>query len=160
MTEDSKIEDLKSAWKKIEEGEKAASTSKVALKESNEATPTSKKFGVADNNSKPVKPVAREMGAVAGEKEVGTDDHGTKAAAGSGTSPVKRGEGAVAGHKEVGDDHGSKKAVEGASPVPRKEGSGAAVQKYSEFRSKIKAVLGLSLDNPLNKTGDGLNKGK
>jgi hypothetical protein len=155
MTEDNKLADLQSAWKKMEESEKATST-KTTLVESAD-TAVSKKFGVADNNSKPVKPVAREMGAQDGKKEVG-DEHGTKAAAGTGTKPVGRDQGSVAGNKEVGEEHGSKKAVEGANPVPRKEGSGAAVQKYGEFRAKIKAVLGLSLTDPLNATGKGLNK--
>ncbi len=156
MTEDNKLADLQNAWKKMEESEKAASTKTVLSEQAD--TAVSKKFGIADTNSKPVKPIAREEGAVAGLKEVGTDDHGTKAATGTGTKPVGRAEGAVAGNKEVGEEHGSKKAVEGANPVPRKEGSGAAVQKYGEFRAKIKAVLGLSLTDPLNATGKGLNK--
>lgn len=156
MTEDSKLADLQNAWKKMEEGTKA-DASKTPIVESVENTSVAKKFSVADTNSKPVKPNAREEGSVAGAKEVG-DEHGSKKAAGDGTTPVKREEGSVAGHKEVGDDHGSKKAVEGANPVPRKEGSGDAVQKYADFRKKIRATLGLSLDNPLNATGKGLNK--
>lgn len=156
MTEDNKLADLQSAWKKMEESEKAVSN-KAPLVESAD-TAVSKKFGVADNNSKAVKPIARGEGAAAGLKEVGTDDHGTKAAAGDGTKPVKRDEGSVAGAKEVGQDHGTAKAVEGAKPVDRKEGSGAAVQKYADFRAKIKSVLGLSLTDPLNATGKGLNK--
>ena len=151
MTEDSKLADLQSAWKKIEESEKSSST-KTAL---TEETAVSKKFGVSDTNSKPVKPVNRADGASSNPTE---DIHGTKKAAGYGTKPVSRGEGAAAGYKEVGYDHGTAKSVEGAKPVPRAEGSGAAVQKYADFRSKIKAVLGLSLDNPLNATGKGLNK--
>lgn len=113
MTVNNKLSDLQSAWKKMEESEKATSVSK--------------KFGIDDKNSKPVKPTATEMGS-------------------------------VAGRKEVGDDHGTKKAVEGANPVNRKEGSGDAIKQYSDFRAKIKSVLGLSLTDPLNATGKGLNK--
>lgn len=157
MPDDSKLTDLQNAWKKMEESEKAASN-KATLKEgANDPTPTSKKFSVADTHSKAVKPVDRNPGSEAGAKEVG-DEHGAKAPAGE-SKPVKRAEGAAAGAKEVGEDHGSKAPVEGAKPVPRKEGSAAAPQKYGEFRNKIKAVLGLSLDDPLNKVGQGLNKG-
>ncbi len=157
MTEDNKLADLQNAWKKIEESEKAASTKTALVEGANEPTAVSKKFGVADTNSKPVKPVAREEGATSAHTE-DKDEHGTKKAAGTGTKPVAREEGAVAGAKEVGQDHGTAKAVEGANPVPRKEGSGDAVQKYADFRKKIRATLGLSLDNPLNATGKGLNK--
>lgn len=157
MTEDNKLADLQSAWKKIDEASKAPAKTPLA-EGANDPTAVSKKFGVADTNSKPVKPVARDEGAQPALKEVGTDDHGTKKAAGDGTKPVARGEGSVAGNKEVGQDHGTAKAVEGAHPVPRKEGSGDAVQKYADFRKKIRATLGLSLDNPLNATGKGLNK--
>lgn len=151
MTEDNKLADLQSAWKKMEESE--ATSKKAPLVE---ATAVSTKFGVKDTNSKPVKPNPNDMGSVAGHKEVG-DDHGTKKPV-EGANPIKREQGSVAGHKEVGDDHGTKKAVEGANPVDRKEGSKASVQKYADFRAKIKSVLGLSLTDPLNATGKGLNK--
>lgn len=156
MTEDSKITDLQNAWKKIEESEKAASVKALKEGAGSDSTPTSKKFSVADTHSKPATTVKRDMGSVDGHKEVG-DDHGSKAAAGD-ANPVKRAQGSVAGHKEVGDDHGTNKVVGPDNSVPRKQGSGSAVQKYSEFRNKIKSVLGLSLTDPLNATNKGLNK--
>ncbi len=156
--EDSKVTDLQNAWKEMEKAEKApVAKPQVALTEgANDPTPTSKKFGIADTHSKPVKPVAREIGAAAGAKEVG-DEHGSKAAV-TDASPVKRGEGAAAGLKEVGDAHGSKAGVGKDESVPRKEGAQASVQKYADFRAKIKSVLGLSLTDPLNSVGKGLNK--
>jgi hypothetical protein len=156
MTEDTKIADLQNAWKKIEESEKAASAKTLKEGAGSESTPTSKKFSVADTHSKPATPVKRDMGAQDGKKEVG-DDHGSKAAVGD-ANPVKRDQGSVAGNKEVGDAHGTKKGVGSDNSVPRKEGSGNSVHKYSEFRAKIKSVLGLSLTDPLNATGKGLNK--
>lgn len=77
----------------------------------------------------PVKPVAREEGAAAGEKEVG-HDHGEKKAV-EGANPVGREEGAAAGKSEVGEygDHES-------------------------FRQRVRSALGLDLNDNLNKGYD------
>jgi hypothetical protein len=152
---DATITNLKEAWAKIEAGDKAAVLKESTKTQGNPQTQTSKKFSVADNHSKPVTQVDRNPGSVDGAREVG-DSHGSDKAVEL-AKPIQRSEGAKAGNSEVGDEHGKKAAVEGSNPVPRSEGSSSAPQKYDAFRAKIKQTLGLSLEDPINKVGDGLN---
>ena len=99
------------------------------------------------------KPVNRDQGAVAGNKEVG-DSHGSNKSAGK-DGGVKRGEG-VAEASGGGAAKGTKvetgETKEGAEP-------------YADFRSKVRNLLGLEankkiVNGPLNEPNKGLNKGK
>jgi hypothetical protein len=156
MTDDNKIQDIQNAWKKME----AEEASKKVLKENTDvSSPTAKKFSIKDDHSKAVSGVNREMGSEDGAKKAAPDTHGSEKSV-EGAKPIDRKEGAKAGNAEVkGDEgvHGTKKAESTANPVKREEGSGDSVQKYAAFRSRIKATLGLSLDDAINKTGTGLN---
>lgn len=77
-----------------------------------------------------------------------------------GAHPVNRKEGASAGEEEVGHEHGSEAAVEGAHPVNREQGAAAGKSEVGEygdhesFRKRIKAALGMDLDDPKNKGYD------
>jgi hypothetical protein len=125
-------------------------------------TYTGKKLKVDGVETKPAKapkPVTREEGAKAGAKEVG-EEHGKGGEPeGNGVKPVKRAEGA----KDAVKEYKAEQPAQGADvkAVDRQEGVGAAPKEWlkpSEFKNRVRATLGLPLDDKLNKGNDGLNK--
>lgn len=146
---DDLMKKLDAAWSKIEESTKGYKDSSfkpmtprgdtpekvtsgaVEQKRGMGAQPGAKEVKPAEEYGKKgavdgsiVKPVSREEGVEAGNKEVG-EEHGTKAAT-EGAKPVAREEGSAAGAKEVS-------------------------KKYEDFRARIRTKLGLSLDDKMNK---------
>lgn len=150
----SDLKKLQDAYKKLEEDASYSgpSANKVYGKGGEHPVP-----GYGD---KPVKPVDRDAGA-AGSKEQGKADHGSKASVNDVVKPVTRDAGASGAKEAAKNEHGTDKAPEGSNvkPVDREAGSAGAPKEYNQdFRSRVKAALGLPLDSKLNQPGKGLGK--
>ena len=154
---DARLKKLQAAWAEMERMDESAT-----YKGSAKGGITPKQ----DTNSKPVAGVSREEGAKDGLKKAvdGGDKHGNAGSVNDKVKPVDREEGVKAGAKEVGKEHGDKKAVDGANPVAREEGAASGKSEVGEygdhesFRKRIKAALGLDLNDKLNQ-GYGKDRG-
>jgi hypothetical protein len=186
MTEDVTLNEIRKAYKTMNEGEAyktpPAGQGIKPVKGYGEKKPTEVNRDVGAKGGAEVVGAGSATGKDGSEVEI---DHGTKKAAGDGTKPVARGEGvkevvpeakkADIGNKKAAGEDGGVKRGEGVSEA---SGGGAAkgtkvdtgetkegAEPYADFRSKVRNLLGLEankkiVNGPLNEPNKGLNKSK
>jgi hypothetical protein len=118
-----------------------------------------KDFSRVKTGNQDPKEVKRAEGAAAAVTEVGETHGKAGEPEGSGVKAVKRPEGVSGSVKEYKADQTAQGAD--VKATDRAEGVGAAPKEWlkpSEFKNRLKALMGLPLDDKLNKGNDGLNK--
>lgn len=158
---DARLKKLQEAWKEMEKIEEST----VGYGHKDKAGGIKPVKGYGDKQVKGAQE-SRPEGASGGKNVTGPvkdGKHGTKGSVNDTVKPVAREEGVKDGLAKAahgGGKHGEKAAVEGAKPVAREEGAAAGKSEVGEygdhesFRKRVRAALGLDLDNPLNKGFD------